>query len=105
MIRRPPRSTLFPYTTLFRSMITPAVPVWLPENLWKGLRFDDMEETARRRMNVIREKEKPDVVIGLFHAGQREEPPMPGECNENASLQVARNVPGFDVVQFGRASC
>src|SRR3989475_12705801 len=26
MIRRPPRSTLFPYTTLFRS----AVSVWLP---------------------------------------------------------------------------
>src|SRR6266496_1826681 len=24
MIRRPPRSTLFPYTTLFRSQITPA---------------------------------------------------------------------------------
>ena len=82
-------------------MITPAVPVWLPENLWKGLRFDDMEETARRWMNVIRKKEKPDVVIGLFHAGQREEPPMPGECNENASLQVARNVPGFYVVLMG----
>src|SRR5690625_1887627 len=25
MIRRPPRSTLFPYTTLFRSLITPAL--------------------------------------------------------------------------------
>src|SRR5688572_30856794 len=25
MIRRPPRSTLFPYTTLFRSMVGPAV--------------------------------------------------------------------------------
>src|SRR3712207_8410335 len=25
MIRRPPRSTLFPYTTLFRSKLTPAV--------------------------------------------------------------------------------
>src|SRR2546430_10044194 len=24
MIRRPPRSTLFPYTTLFRSIVTPA---------------------------------------------------------------------------------
>src|SRR2546430_10773029 len=24
MIRRPPRSTLFPYTTLFRSLVTPA---------------------------------------------------------------------------------
>src|SRR5258707_9745768 len=26
MIRRPPRSTLFPYTTLFRSLHHPAVP-------------------------------------------------------------------------------
>src|ERR1039458_2668826 len=26
MIRRPPRSTLFPYTTLFRSMLLPVVP-------------------------------------------------------------------------------
>src|SRR3989442_2387517 len=30
MIRRPPRSTLFPYTTLFRSTLTgePARPAW-----------------------------------------------------------------------------
>src|SRR5258708_31823641 len=26
MIRRPPRSTLFPYTTLFRSLKNPALP-------------------------------------------------------------------------------
>lgn len=51
-------------------MITPAIPVWLSENLWAGLRFDDMEETARRWMRVIREKEKPDVIVGIFHAGQ-----------------------------------
>lgn len=37
-------------------MITPAIPVWLSENLWKGLRFDDMEETARKWMKIIREK-------------------------------------------------
>src|SRR3712207_8843658 len=31
MIRRPPRSTLFPYTTLFRSgQVVPAVPDQLP---------------------------------------------------------------------------
>src|SRR5688572_32258026 len=29
MIRRPPRSTLFPYTTLFRSNIQPVVPIKL----------------------------------------------------------------------------
>src|SRR2546426_10516284 len=27
MIRRPPRSTLFPYTTLFRSAVKPSLPV------------------------------------------------------------------------------
>src|SRR5258707_7610475 len=26
MIRRPPRSTLFPYTTLFRSVLSPTLP-------------------------------------------------------------------------------
>src|SRR2546425_11567562 len=30
MIRRPPRSTLFPYTTLFRSLNTSASPVMHP---------------------------------------------------------------------------
>src|SRR5258708_24043782 len=28
MIRRPPRSTLFPYTTLFRSSMAPLTPTW-----------------------------------------------------------------------------
>src|SRR3712207_8561559 len=31
MIRRPPRSTLFPYTTLFRSHAVRSVPVRLPD--------------------------------------------------------------------------
>src|SRR5258708_21542998 len=30
MIRRPPRSTLFPYTTLFRSLCVFAVRLWCP---------------------------------------------------------------------------
>ena len=81
-------------------MITPAIPVWLSENLWKGLRFDDMEDTARRWMKIIREQEKPDLVIGLFHAGQ-EALLMGGKYRENASVDVARNVPGFDMVLIG----
>lgn len=81
-------------------MITPAIPVWLSENLWKGLRFDDMEETARKWMEIIREKEKPDLVIGIFHAGQDAQL-MGGKYHENASVEVARNVPGFDIVLMG----
>src|SRR5438105_7744753 len=32
MIRRPPRSTLFPYTTLFRSRPTSSRPPWTPRS-------------------------------------------------------------------------
>jgi len=81
-------------------MVTSAIPVWLSENLWSGMRFDDMEETARKWMKIIREKEKPDVVIGLFHSGQ-EAMMLGGKYRENASLSVACNVPGFDVVMIG----
>lgn len=81
-------------------MITPAIPAWLSENLWQGLRFDDMEQTARKWMKIIREKENPDLVIGLFHAGQ-DALLMSGKYNENASLDVAKKVPGFDMVLMG----
>src|SRR5438445_6056381 len=49
MIRRPPRSTLFPYTTLFRSRATarprrrrpqpPGSPMTIPGRRWPGLGF------------------------------------------------------------------
>lgn len=81
-------------------MITPAIPAWLSENLWRGLRFDDMEDTARCWMKIIHDKEKPDLVIGMFHAGQDAQL-MAGKYRENASLDVARNVPGFDIVLMG----
>ena len=81
-------------------MITPAIPMWLPDNLWPGLRFEDMEETARRWMPVIREREKPDVVVGLFHAGQKGVT-MGGKYRDNASVEVVQRVPGFDVALIG----
>ena len=81
-------------------MITPGIPAWLPENLWSGLQFDDMEETARKWVPIIQEKENPDVLVGLFHSGQNAVK-LSDMYNENASLSVAKNVPGFDVVLMG----
>lgn len=84
-------------------LITPGVPGWLPEVLYRGIRFDDMVETASLWMPEIL-KEKPDIVIGLFHAGWDEEygPGSAGSYrNENASLAVARQVPGFDLIFIG----
>src|SRR3712207_8916057 len=42
MIRRPPRSTLFPYTTLFRSAPRPAPSTWSspPQVSWPGWHGD-----------------------------------------------------------------
>ena len=80
-------------------LITPAIPVWLPQNLWKGLYFDDMEASAQKWMKIIQEVEEPDLIIGIFHAGKN--PRQMGDYLDNASLLVAQNVPGFDVVMFG----
>src|SRR3712207_9352651 len=54
MIRRPPRSTLFPYTTLFRSKRARGVIFWGDET---GLRSDDMRGRSyapRGRTPVVR---------------------------------------------------
>lgn len=85
---------------VFLGMITPAIPIWLPENLWEGLRFDDMEKTAKKWIRIIRKVEAPDIIVGVFHAGQYEKL-VAGKYKDNASLSVARNVPGFDIVMMG----
>lgn len=81
-------------------MITPAIPAWLSENLWKGLRFDPVEESARQWVKTIRERENPDVLIALIHAG-RDWTRTTGNFVENASQLVAERVPGIDLVLFG----
>ena len=81
-------------------MLTPAIPNWLSPDIWSGLRFDDMVATARRWMPVLRNKEKADVVIGLFHSG-KEGGTTTDTYMEDASEVVAREVPGFDLVLFG----
>lgn len=80
-------------------MITPAIPSWLPETMWSGLRFEDMETCARHWVEAIRKKEHPDVLVGLFHAGP--EGNLLDNVIENGSEAVARNIPGFDVVFMG----
>src|SRR2546430_13758778 len=50
MIRRPPRSTLFPYTTLFRSVVYPTFTIpfctWLLMGFFKTVPME-IEEAAR----------------------------------------------------------
>jgi 2',3'-cyclic-nucleotide 2'-phosphodiesterase/3'-nucleotidase len=85
-------------------LTTPAIPNWLPEKIWEGMVFEDMVETAGKWMKIIKEKEKPEIIIGLFHSGvdytyggRTAKTPK----NENASRLVPERVPGFDVVFAG----
>lgn len=81
-------------------MLTPAIPNWLTENLWSGMRFENMVTSARQWVKYLQENEKPDVIIGLFHSGRSDGISTP-EYDEDASLKVAKEVPGFDLVLFG----
>lgn len=100
-----------PYTIIERNnkriavlgLITPSIPQWLPEELWKGLYFEDMVESARKWAKYIQKYEKPDALIGLFHSGapvvdySEGIPPF----LEQASRVIAETVGGFDVIFTG----
>ena len=97
-----------PYTILDREgvriailgMITPAIPYWLKESIWSGLRFEEMASCARYWIDYLKKNEKPDVVIGLFHSGWDGGIVTP-DYLEDASGQIAKEVPGFDLIFFG----
>jgi len=91
------------YRIAVLGLITPGIPRWLPKNLWPGMEFRDMIQTAGKWVPRIIEKEKPDLVVGLFHSGtDATYGSSPGPyLNENAALLVAEQVPGFDVIFAG----
>src|SRR3712207_8096736 len=74
MIRRPPRSTLFPYTTLFRSEYT-----YLNEAHVKVFGYDSVEELLGKSWQVLYEEAElqrfaqENVVAGLVQQGRSEE--------------------------------
>ena len=81
-------------------MLTPAIPNWLTENVWKGIEFEEMTSCARKWVKYIQEVEHPDLIFGLFHSGKDGGIITP-DYEENATAAVAREVPGFDVIFFG----
>lgn len=81
-------------------MLTPAIPNWLNESLWKGLRFESIVKSARKWVKHVQENEHPDIIIGLFHSG-REGGIKTDEYEEDETLKTAREVAGFDVILNG----
>ena len=89
-------------------LITPGVPLWIDPEQRKGLNFKEMLETAKKWVKVLREQEKVDYLIGLFHSGDNtqydrdvastRELPHP-----NAAGMIADFLPEFDLIISGHA--
>src|SRR2546426_2889940 len=77
MIRRPPRSTLFPYTTLFRSQPTPSI--------------DRVQEVVARRWRVTPE--------GLRCKARTKTLTIPRQV----AMYLARDMLGMQLVEIGQA--
>ena len=86
-------------------LLTPYVVTWVPERLRPGLRFEQAEAAAGYWVEEIRRKERPGLVIGLFHSGwEPQEQNLPEDAplgRENATKWIAQNVPGFDLIFYG----
>src|SRR3989449_7788333 len=86
MIRRPPRSTLFPYTTLFRS---PARPGARP--LRKHGRLPDEEPRGRVRWIAPRRRsETPPAATGRTKIRKREERTRADESRPSGGYETSR---------------
>src|SRR2546422_4971878 len=90
MIRRPPRSTLFPYTTLFRS--------FQPIQIAAIIALRECEEDTKK-ICALYQRRRDVLVTGLERAGWQDElphgsmfvrAPIPEPYRESGSLEVAK---------------
>src|SRR3712207_9524708 len=120
MIRRPPRSTLFPYTTLFRSART--VAVFSADDLpdMPPLTCIDAEETtlpfnqhvlARDKVRFVGEPvalvvaEDRYVAEDLLSLVEVEYEPLPAVVDPERAMAPDAPILHHDTTEIGRASC
>src|SRR2546426_6908361 len=72
MIRRPPRSTLFPYTTLFRSLV-PGVPAERLTPVEHELRLEGGQPVQHRRQ-LVGDPDHQHVVRSEEHTSELQSP-------------------------------
>src|SRR5256885_16891796 len=93
MIRRPPRSTLFPYTTLFRSLLVQALSNPGSPSLDPGV----AEILTQKAADMANQQEELGLPACLL---------VPDSIRNSIARLVRRVAPRLQVLaQIGRASC
>lgn len=82
------------------SMVTTAVPYWLDKELWAGLKFTEVIKTTKELLLHIKQKENPDILIGLFHSGWKGGISSQN-IKENCIKDLANEICDFDLILFG----
>src|SRR2546430_6620273 len=100
MIRRPPRSTLFPYTTLFRSLVI--APGGEKKNI-----FDDMNADAKRKAAAEKAQAERDAgkkVVSTEEAARSEEhtSELQSQSNLVCRLLLEKKKRRWNIVNGGR---
>src|SRR3712207_9435715 len=89
MIRRPPRSTLFPYTTLFRSMVLRSkTPELVRQEFW-GLLLAHFAVRGLMHEAALRADEDPDR-LSFLHAVRVVRRKLPLFAALPPSMQIGR---------------
>ena len=103
-IRNDGRGTYFPlYTIVRRAGLKVAIlgytnsniSGWLDEKIWSGMHFVPIMSKIQDDVDMVRRKEKPDVVIALMHTATGK---ADGSIPEAEGLEVFRGVRGLDFV-------
>src|SRR2546430_5905314 len=90
MIRRPPRSTLFPYTTLFRSHVNWIYGAYIPKNA----RLSPLNEHQRVTLYLCQTFTTPGIYVktGLFSIGDQITNSPPRSEEHTSELQSQSNL-------------
>src|SRR5215216_7038030 len=88
MIRRPPRSTLFPYTTLFRSLAEPRPP--RQSNVTVTLKL--LRERSEEHTSEL---QSPDHLVCRLLLEKKKKPQKTHATPQNTQIQTENTRPGI----------
>jgi len=84
----------------FIGLLTPSTVLTQSVASMEGFKLTDMKQAANKYVQIVREKESPDFIVGVFHAGLDDDR-YPEPYNGNVVLSLAKEVPGFDAIFYG----